>query len=75
MQPVYPVYKLASQGSVTGGFLARPASKYPLFDVPFFCHFPYVLPCMVALTMAIIGLIGRWSCDPQHMIEYNNGTE
>ena len=47
------------QGSVTGGFLARPASKYPLFDVPFFCQFPYVLPCMVALTMAISGLIGK----------------
>ncbi|XP_065901214.1 uncharacterized protein [Dysidea avara] len=47
-------------GSVTGGFLARPASKYPLFDVPFFCQFPYVLPCMVALTMAISGLIAAW---------------
>ena len=37
--------------------MARPASKYPLFDVPFFCRFPYLLPCLVALVVAIVGLV------------------
>ena len=48
------------QGSITGGFLARPASKYPLFDIPFFCRFPYLLPCLVALVVAIIGLVCKF---------------
>ncbi|XP_065901217.1 uncharacterized protein [Dysidea avara] len=44
-------------GSLTGGFLARPASKYPFFDVPFFCQFPYFLPCMVGVAVSMISLV------------------
>ena len=48
-----------TQGSLTGGFLARPASKYPLLNIPFFCNFPYVLPCLVGVSANIFGLISK----------------
>ncbi|XP_062519759.1 uncharacterized protein LOC134194806 [Corticium candelabrum] len=32
---------------VIGGFLSNPADKYSLFENEFFCHFPYLLPCLV----------------------------
>lgn len=40
-------------GSVVGGFLAQPASKYRLFELPFFCQFPYVLPVFVAVGIGL----------------------
>ena len=47
------------QGSIVGGFLAEPASKYSLFKVPFFCKFPYILPCLVGVAIGIMSFIGK----------------
>ena len=49
------------QGSVIGGFLAQPASKYSALQFPFFCKYPYTLPCFVGAGMSIGSLIGRWN--------------
>ena len=48
------------QGSIAGGFLAQPTSKYPLLQFQFFCTFPYVLPCLVGAGIGIISLIGKF---------------
>jgi len=50
------------QGSVAGGFLAQPASKYAVLQVPFFCQFPYVLPCLVGAGSSVLSLIGKRVC-------------
>ena len=50
------------QGSVAGGFLAQPASKYAVLQVPFFCQFPYVLPCLVGAGISVLSLIGKCVC-------------
>ena len=47
------------QGSVVGGFLSQPADKYSVFQVPFFCRFPYIVPCFVGAAIALISLICR----------------
>ena len=61
------IYYCTPQGSLTGGFLAHPTSKYPLFDVPFFCDFPYLLPCLIGVSTNIFNLISKWSCMPHHV--------
>ena len=53
------VNTLFSQGSIVGGFLAQPASKYSLLQVPFFCMFPYLLPCLVGAAIGVLSLIGE----------------
>ena len=50
-----------TQGSVVGGFLAQPASKYAAFQTPFFCQFPYLLPCLVGVGIGTLSLIGVWT--------------
>ncbi len=47
------------QGSVIGGYLAQPASKFGPLKKPFFCMYPYSLPCIVGGTFAIISFIGN----------------
>jgi MFS family permease len=44
-------------GSVVGGFLAQPADKYPLLKLAFFCTFPYLLPGLVGLFVAVLALV------------------
>lgn len=51
---------LHAQGPVVGGFLARPASKYPLLQIPFFCEFPYLLPCLVGGVLSVLSLLGKF---------------
>ena len=51
---------LHTQGPVVGGFLARPASKYPLLQIPFFCEFPYLLPCLVGGVLSVLSLLGKF---------------
>ena len=43
-----------------GGYLAQPASKFGPLKKPFFCKYPYSLPCIVGGTFAIISFIGKW---------------
>lgn len=47
-------------GSVIGGFLARPASKYSVLQVDFFCRFPYSLPCIVGGGISFLSLVCTW---------------
>ncbi|XP_035675561.1 probable peptide/nitrate transporter At3g43790 isoform X2 [Branchiostoma floridae] len=44
-------------GPIAGGFLSCPAVRIPGFDVFFFRKFPYLLPCLVAVCLAIINLL------------------
>ena len=44
---------------MVGGFLAQPARKYAAFQVPFFCKFPFILPCLVAVGYSVFVLIGE----------------
>ena len=53
------IFILCFQGSVVGGFLSQPADKYAVFQVPFFCKFPYIMPCFVGAAIAAISLICR----------------
>lgn len=41
-----------------GGYLAQPASKFGPLQKPFFCKYPYSLPCIVGGGLAVIGFIG-----------------
>lgn len=43
-------------GSITGGFLAQPASKYSVLQSGFFCTFPYSLPCLVGAGLSFLSL-------------------
>ena len=62
-QAIYCIlYFALIQGSVAGGFLAQPASKYAVLQVPFFCQFPYVLPCLVGAGISVLSLIGKYIC-------------
>ena len=45
---------------VIGGFLSQPAKKYPWLDIPLFRQFPYLLPCLFGVTVAIISFIGAY---------------
>ena len=47
------------QGSVVGGFLAQPASKYSALRTDFFCKYPYSLPCIVGGGISLVSLTGR----------------
>ena len=42
-----------------GGYLAQPASKFGPLKKPFFCKYPYSLPCIVGGTLAIVSFIGN----------------
>jgi MFS family permease len=44
-------------GSVVGGFLSQPASKYSAFETQFFCKFPYALPCIVGATICLFSFV------------------
>ncbi|XP_035681602.1 uncharacterized protein LOC118419347 [Branchiostoma floridae] len=44
-------------GPVLGGFLACPATRFPMFDKPLFKQFPYLLPCAVVACLQLILLI------------------
>ena len=59
---VTDIYISYFQGSVAGGFLAQPASKYSVLQVPFFCQFPYVLPCLVGGSISVLSLVGKYVC-------------
>ena len=48
-----------TQGSVIGGYLAQPASKFGPLKKPFFCKYPYSLPCIVGAALAVISFIGN----------------
>ena len=50
------------QGSVIGGFLAQPASKFGPLKIPFFCEYPYSLPCIVGASLAVFSFIGKVYC-------------
>ncbi|XP_066292058.1 uncharacterized protein [Branchiostoma lanceolatum] len=41
-------------GPVLGGFLACPATRFPMFDTPFFKQFPYMLPCTVVACLQLL---------------------
>jgi len=60
-------------GPVIGGFLARPASKYPLLQIPFFCKYPYTLPCLAGGGLAILSLIAAciFLTEPEKLREKN----
>ncbi|XP_035695957.1 probable peptide/nitrate transporter At3g43790 isoform X2 [Branchiostoma floridae] len=45
-------------GPVLGGFLACPATRFPMFDKPLFKQFPYMLPCVVVACLQLFLLIG-----------------
>ena len=40
-----------------GGLLAQPADKYEVLRVPFFCLFPYLLPCLVGLGFCVLAML------------------
>ena len=42
-----------------GGFLSQPADKYTVFQVEFFCQFPYLMPCLVGAFICVVGLISE----------------
>ena len=44
------------QGPAVGGFFAQPAGKYSLFETPFFCQFPFLLPCLFGFATGVISL-------------------
>ncbi|XP_078602625.1 uncharacterized protein LOC144876815 isoform X3 [Branchiostoma floridae x Branchiostoma japonicum] len=44
-------------GPVLGGFLACPATRFPMFDKPLFKQFPYLLPCVVVACLQLVLLI------------------
>ena len=50
------------QSYIAGGFLAQPASKYSFFQTSFFCQFPFVLPCLLAVFIVFVALIGKFGC-------------
>ena len=45
---------------VIGGFLSQPAKKYPWLDIPLFRKFPYLLPCLFGVAVAIMSFIGAF---------------
>jgi MFS family permease len=45
-------------GSIIGGYLAQPASKYTALQYDFFCQFPYVLPVFVVVLIGMISFTG-----------------
>jgi hypothetical protein len=47
---------------VVSGFLSNPAEKYGIFEAEFFCHFPYLLPCLVNACIGVIALICKNVC-------------
>ncbi|KAI0094018.1 MFS general substrate transporter [Irpex rosettiformis] len=59
----FPIYGLcwplgAIIGPLLGGTFSNPADKYPtLFDYPIFRTYPYLLPSLVAASIAISGVI------------------
>ena len=56
---VLHVHMYLMQGSVIGGFLAQPASKFGPLKIPFFCEYPYSLPCIVGASLAVVSFIGK----------------
>lgn len=38
--------------------MARPASKYSVLELPFFCDFPYLLPCSVGASLGLLAVLG-----------------
>jgi prenylcysteine oxidase/farnesylcysteine lyase len=44
-------------GSIIGGYLAQPASKYTALQYDFFCQFPYVFPVFVANGIGLMSFI------------------
>ncbi|KAF9259018.1 MFS general substrate transporter [Marasmius fiardii PR-910] len=53
-------------GAVIGGTFERPAVKWPSVfgTVPFFVDFPYILPCIMASSIMIIGFFLAWFLGP-----------
>lgn len=40
-----------------GGFLEHPASKFPSFSTQFWKEYPYLLPCIGAASVGVLGFI------------------
>ncbi|KAF9228644.1 MFS general substrate transporter [Gyrodon lividus] len=59
----FPIYGLiwplgSIIGPLIGGSFSHPASKYPeVFHHEFWKDYPYFLPCLIAATIAIIGVL------------------
>ncbi|XP_064385510.1 uncharacterized protein LOC135334305 isoform X2 [Halichondria panicea] len=47
-------------GSLMGGFLAQPASKYTALQFEIFCQYPYSLPVLVGVFLGFISLSSTW---------------
>ncbi|KDR81469.1 hypothetical protein GALMADRAFT_221332 [Galerina marginata CBS 339.88] len=48
-------------GPLIGGFLSKPATRYPkYFDWEFLRTYPYFLPCLLVSSLAIFGFITSW---------------
>ncbi|XP_064395465.1 uncharacterized protein LOC135342613 isoform X1 [Halichondria panicea] len=47
-------------GSLLGGFLAQPASKYTALQFEMFCQYPYSLPVLVGAFLGVITLFSAW---------------
>ncbi|ESK92845.1 major facilitator superfamily multidrug- dha1 sub-family [Moniliophthora roreri MCA 2997] len=64
----FPIYGLfwplgAILGPLLGGSLSNPAAKYPhLFANTIFSVYPYLLPCTVACTLSLCGVILCYTC-------------
>lgn len=39
-----------------GGTFSNPADRYPLLDIPFLRRYPYIMPCMAASMLSLLGV-------------------
>ncbi|XP_019638430.1 PREDICTED: uncharacterized membrane protein YCR023C-like [Branchiostoma belcheri] len=44
-------------GPTVGGFLSCPAARFSSLDTPVFRRFPYLLPCIASMLVALVGLL------------------
>lgn len=49
-------------GPVAAGFLSEPAEKYSAMNVAFFRHVPFILPCLVLVTINLIIFVLIFFC-------------
>ncbi|KAI8482316.1 hypothetical protein Bbelb_399070 [Branchiostoma belcheri] len=51
-------------GPTVGGFLSCPAARFSSLDTPVFRRFPYLLPCIASMLVALVGLLGDQTAGP-----------
>lgn len=83
----FPIYSLcwpigSIVGPLIGGTFSRPADRLPQwFDYPLFRNFPYLLPCLMAGSIAAVGSIAGYFLlketlpSKRHNRHYSDGSE